>query len=146
MHAAGVHHQHEEIDSFKRGGHFLHHLPTERGIRFVHAGSINENDLAFRFRQDALDAVARRLRFGSDDGNFLSDQPIYERGFPRVWPPENRDEARTKHFSFLVFRVSHQGFTIGNSSALEWSASCTSAMCAFRASFPVSAATTPPLL
>src|SRR5215467_4250588 len=37
-------------------------------------------------------------------------------------------------------------FTIGSSNELGCSASCTSVICAVRASLPVSAATTPPLL
>ena len=39
------------------------------------------------------DAVARGLRFGTDDGELLTDERIQQRRFARVRPAENANES-----------------------------------------------------
>ena len=56
-------------------------------------GRIDKNDLRVVAIQDSLDTIARGLRLGRDDGDFLTDQRVYESGFARVWAANNRDEA-----------------------------------------------------
>jgi hypothetical protein len=68
----------------------------------VQARSIDQNDLRVRAVYDALDAIARRLRPRGYDGHFFSDQPVYERGFPRVGPAHDGDKTR---FEFLSHEV-----------------------------------------
>ena len=61
----------------------------------MEAGRVDEHDLAFRARDDALDAIARGLRLCGDDGDFLADEAIEERGFSRVGATDDGDEAGT---------------------------------------------------
>ena len=85
----------------------------------MHAGRIDKNDLSFRAGYNSLNAIAGGLRFGSDDGDFLADQAIDQRGFSGVRASNNGNESRTKRL-FLpdTLFFSHQGFTIGNSRRL----------------------------
>ena len=75
---------------------FLHHFAVETAIRLVHAGRINENDLAsgtLAFGLDvenALDVHARGLRLFRDDGDFLADQRIEQRAFTGVGTADDR--------------------------------------------------------
>jgi hypothetical protein len=39
-------------------------------------GRVNKNDLAALFRHDALNAISRGLRLGSDDSDFLANKLI----------------------------------------------------------------------
>ncbi len=73
---ARVHDQQKYIDALNRGSDFAHHLPSQRGIRIVQSRRIDENNLAALFRHDALNAISRGLRLGSDDGDLLTNQPI----------------------------------------------------------------------
>ena len=72
----GVEHQQKDVDTFEGGGDFAHHLAIQCGVAFVQAGRIDENDLAFGARDDALDAIAGGLRLGSDNGNFLANETV----------------------------------------------------------------------
>ena len=147
MHPAGIDHQQQHVDPLQRSGHLLHHLPSQRRIGFMQTRRIDENDLPLRFGRNPLDAIASGLRFGSNDCDLLPDQSIHKRGLPRIWPPHDGHKAGSKILpSRAAFLCSHQGFTIGSSSALGCSESCISATCAVLASLPVSAATVPPLL
>jgi hypothetical protein len=71
----------------------VHHLAAERGVGFVQSRRVDKDDLAFRRRDDALNAIARRLRFVGDDRNFLPDDAIYKRRLTRVRPADDRDES-----------------------------------------------------
>src|SRR6185369_15482480 len=89
----GVDHEEKEVDAFESGGDFVHHLATESGVGVVKAGRVDENDLTFGSGNDALDAVAGGLRLGGDDGDFLADEAVEERGFAGVRAADDSDEA-----------------------------------------------------
>ncbi len=118
--AAGVHDEQKDIDALNRRGHFTHHLPAERGIRVVQSRRIDENDLAALFRHDALNAISRGLRFGGDDGDLLTNKPVEQRGFARIWPADDSDEpgARIALIRFGFCRLRRHGLTTGSSSSL----------------------------
>jgi hypothetical protein len=59
----------------------------------VDSRRINENDLPFRPRDYALNAIAGRLRLGRDDSDFLPDKFVEQRGFSGVRPANDSDEA-----------------------------------------------------
>src|SRR5260370_41059533 len=113
----------------------------------MHARCVEKTDLCLGLGNTSRKAIAGGLRFVSTDRGFLPDQPIHKRGLPSIRPPHNGHKPGSKILFFrAVFLFSHQGFTIGRSSALGCSASCSNVIFAVLASFPVSAATTPPLL
>ncbi len=91
-------HQHE-IAAFERFPHFDHHLASQRAVGFVHAGSVDEHNLptvfAFALRNvdDALYAVARSLRLGRNDRQFLADKSVQQSGLAGVRPAKNADES-----------------------------------------------------
>ncbi len=91
----GVGDEKKQVNPFEGGGDFAHHLPIEHGFGVVNARSVDEDDLAFGAGDDALDAIAGGLRLGSDDGNFLADVMIQQRGFAGVWTADDGDEAGT---------------------------------------------------
>ena len=91
--AAGIHDEQKDVDTFDCGSNFVHHLAAERGIGRVQARSIDEHDLAALLRHDALNAIARGLRFRCNDGDLLSDQVIQQRGFSRVGAADNGHKA-----------------------------------------------------
>src|ERR1700745_2187047 len=55
---------------------------------------INQHHLRILVADDPLNAISRGLRFRSYNRNFLPYQPIYQRRFPRIRPPYNRNEYR----------------------------------------------------
>ncbi len=73
---AGIHHQEQHINAFEGSRDFAHHLAAEGGLRGMQAGRINKDDLPLRPRDNALNAVARCLRLGGDDGHLLPNQTI----------------------------------------------------------------------
>jgi hypothetical protein len=62
----------------------------------VDARRIDQNDLRVFAIEDALNAIAGGLRFRRDDGDFLADESIDERGFARVGAADDCDETRLK--------------------------------------------------
>src|SRR3990172_4319399 len=62
-------------------------------MRPMDSGSIEKNNLRVRCRSDSGDAIACGLGFGSDDGDFLSQELIKERRFPNVGPAYNGDHS-----------------------------------------------------
>ena len=94
----GVDHEEKEIDAFYGGGDFVHHLAAEGGVCVVETGRVDEDDLTFGACDDALDAVAGGLRLRGDDGDFLADEAIEERGFAGIGAADDGDEAGTVRF------------------------------------------------
>src|SRR5580692_530240 len=92
--AAGIDHQQKHVDAFQSSGHFMHHLPPQGRVRRVQPWSIDKNNLALGPRYKALNAVARRLRLGSDNRDLLANQAVEERRLPRVGTSHNRHESR----------------------------------------------------
>ena len=89
-----------EIAAFQRFAHLDHHLAAQRTVGLVHSRSIDQHDLRRRRLpfalgnvNDALNAVARGLRLGRDDGQLLAHQRIEQRGLARVGAAENADET-----------------------------------------------------
>ena len=97
--ARSIHDQQDKIAAFQRLAHFDHHLAAERTVRLVYARSIDQNDLrgvaAFALGQidDALNSIARGLRFGRDDGEFFAHESIEQRGLAGVRAAENADKT-----------------------------------------------------
>ena len=60
------------------------HVLAQFVQRAVDAGRVEEEDLRVGLGDDAEDLVARGLRLGRDDGEFLPQQPVEQRGFARV--------------------------------------------------------------
>jgi hypothetical protein len=84
-----VAHQADEIDAEQR---FLDRRIMRR-FQFVTRvgctpGVSTKNDLAFRFRDDALNSEASRLRFIGDGGDLLPDESIEQSRFTRIRPPD----------------------------------------------------------
>lgn len=92
-HGGGIGDEQEDVDAFEGRRDFAHHLLVQDGGGFVQAGRVDENDLPFRTIDDALNAVAGSLRLGSDDGDFLADETIEQRGFTGVGAADDSDEA-----------------------------------------------------
>ena len=81
--------------------------------------------LPLRLGDDSLNAIPGGLRLRRDDGNFLPNQAIHKRGFPRIGAPDDSHKSGPKAVLFPgVFLCWHHGFTMGNSSVLGCSASC----------------------
>src|SRR5215831_1608986 len=68
----------------------------------MHSGRVNQNDLSFQVSlrfcnmKDSQNAVARGLRFGAYDGQFLTHQRVQQGGFSGIRTTENADESRMK--------------------------------------------------
>ena len=83
----------KNVDAFEGVLQFVHHLAAEGVFRLVDAGRVDENDLRVVAIQDALNAIARGLRLGRNDGDFAADERIDERGFAGVGAADNGDES-----------------------------------------------------
>ncbi len=113
MHLAGIGHQQQHVDSFQRRGHFLHHLPAQRGIRLVQTRRVNEDDLPLRLGHNSLNPVAGGLRLGGDDRDFLPYQTIHEGRLPRVRPSDDGHKPGAKRSLLLVaFFFGHHPLTL----------------------------------
>ena len=64
--------------------------PPELAHGLVQAGSVEEDELAARIRDDPAHRVARSLLNRRDDRHLLADEPVHERRFAGVRPPDNR--------------------------------------------------------
>src|SRR5688500_20184668 len=60
----------------------------------MHARCVDEHNLAFRFRDDSLDAKASGLWFIRDGSDLLPNQSIQQSRFASIWPPNKSDIAR----------------------------------------------------
>jgi hypothetical protein len=83
----------EDVYAFEGMLEFVHHHAAEDVFRLMDAGRVYQDDLSVFAIQDALDAVAGGLGFGGDDGDFLADEGIDERGFARVGAAYDCDET-----------------------------------------------------
>src|SRR5258706_791844 len=96
-----VHNEEDNVAAFESLPHFDHHLAAERAVGLVYARSIDQYDLrpalvstlAFGQVDDALDPIARGLRFGRDDREFFAHERIEQRGLAGVGTTE--DAAKT---------------------------------------------------
>ncbi len=83
---------------------FLHHALVELGLRLMHTGCIDENDLRhgtsgvslgllteWKF-EDALNTGARGLRLVRDDRELLTEKRVEQRRLARIGAADNRDE------------------------------------------------------
>lgn len=68
-----------------------HHSAVEQIAGLMNAGRIDENDLAFRQRDNALYLMPRGLRFVRDGGDLFADQPIQKGRFAGIRPADKRD-------------------------------------------------------
>ncbi len=97
--ARRIHDQQDKIAAFQSLAHLDHHLAAQRAVRLVNARSIDQDDLrgvpAFALGKvdDALNAVARGLRLGRDDGELFAHKRIEQRGLASVRTAENADET-----------------------------------------------------
>src|SRR5262249_14251648 len=95
IHRARVRHEQQNIDPFNGSCDFAHHLFVQRGFAFMQSWRIDEDDLPLFIRHDSLDAVASRLRFRRDDGDFLADEAIEQGGFSGIRASDYGDETST---------------------------------------------------
>ena len=67
------------IDFLERPLGSLHHVLAELMLRLVDARRVEEDNLRLGPRQNAEDAVARRLRLVTHDGDLLPNQAVDQR-------------------------------------------------------------------
>src|ERR1700730_5986781 len=79
-----VHDERENIDALEGLLEFVHHLAAEHVLGPVNARRVDEDDWRVVAIENALDAVAGRLRLGRDDRDLAPDNRVYERRFARV--------------------------------------------------------------
>lgn len=92
----GVKDEEKDVDAFEGRGDFVHHLAPERGVSLVNSRRIDEDNLAAFLGNDALHTVACGLRPMRDDGDFLANETVEQRGFPRVGAADDGDKARAR--------------------------------------------------
>ena len=98
----GVHDQRERVDAFEGVLQLVHHLAAENVLGFVDAGRIDQDDLRVFAIQDSLNAVARGLRLGRNDGDFAADELVDQRRFARVGAAYYGDESGFKGHGGIV--------------------------------------------
>ena len=127
------------VHLFQRALRRLHHVLAELVARLVDARRVEEHDLRIRLRENAEDAVARRLRLVAHDGDFLPDERVDERGFPHIRPPDDRHKTR---FMFTFCHIHHSlgipNFSITNRCSFSISSRSASSMWSYpsRCSMP----------
>jgi hypothetical protein len=84
--------QGENVDAIERGVDLSHHLPAQGGVGAVQAWGVDQHDLCVGTIYDSLNPVACGLRTRRYDRDFLSDEPVHERGFPGIRPAHYRDK------------------------------------------------------
>ena len=94
---------------------------------FEESRRVDEHDLGVAEGQDAGDAVARGLGARAGDGEFLSDEPVEERGLADVRLADDGDE--TGSVTLLVRgqmreSVSHNSVLYRGSQSMIWHATC----------------------
>ncbi len=97
LHAtAGVHQHQNHIPRLERLMNFLQHPTVEVRGRLVNARRVHKDNLrrgmdllARGHLQHADDAVARRLRFGRDNGDLFARKGVHQRAFAGIGPAEN---------------------------------------------------------
>src|SRR5258708_3449946 len=97
-----VHNDEHKVSPFERLVDLLHHSAIQAAIWPVDARSVNEDDLSCRpsalgFDIDhALNAVARGLWLGRDDGYLFADQRIEQRALARVRAADDGNKTGTE--------------------------------------------------
>src|SRR5439155_26984348 len=77
--------------------HTLGHTLGEGVPWALHAGQIDEHDLAVAPAANAADRATRGLRAIRDDRDLIAHDEVDERGLADVRPPGERDEAAAGH-------------------------------------------------
>src|SRR5258706_4190311 len=111
--AGCVHDQEDNVASFQSFTHLDHHLATKGTIRLAYARSIDQYDLrpalvsalAFGQVDDALDPIARGLRFGRDDREFFAHERIEQRGLAGVGTTEDADKTGAERHRLRVLGI-----------------------------------------
>ena len=89
----GVQHQHDDIGLTKALPYGLNHGFAETAAHLRQARRIHEDGLRVIVGQNADDLIARGLRFGGHDGDFLPEQSVQQCGLARVGRPHEGDPA-----------------------------------------------------
>ena len=98
----GINDQKNQIAAFESLVYLGHHLAAERTVGPVHSGGINEDYLPVRISfplrnfENSQNAIARGLRLGADDGQFLPNQRVQQCRFASVRAAENANESGMK--------------------------------------------------
>src|SRR6267143_3346162 len=96
--------QSENVNAIERGVDLSHHLAAEGGVGAVQAWRVDQHDSCIGAIYDSLNPVACGLRTRRYDLDFLSDEPVHERGFPGIRPTYYRhkpeDELRLNNQCF----------------------------------------------
>ena len=74
--------------------HDIVHIVAEARARLMEARRVDEHELRVLVRDDAADAVARRLRLMGNNGDLFANEVVDERRFTDVRPPHDRDHGR----------------------------------------------------
>jgi len=93
----GVGHVEQHVGVRQGAAHEIHHRLLQLVTGFQDARRIGEDDLEIVAVDDAQNAVARGLRLGGDDGEFLAHQCVHQRRLPDVGISDDIDKARFVH-------------------------------------------------
>src|SRR5439155_13719266 len=98
--------QTNQIDAQQRIVHRGHHAAIQFITGLMHARRVNQNDLAFRSRDDAENFEASRLRLVRNGRNLFADQSIEQRRLARIRPADEGDVAGAE----ILIVTTHQGW------------------------------------
>jgi hypothetical protein len=84
--------QHDDVDLTERIERRIDHPAIHPVHRLVNPRRVDEHELRLRQVLDADDPMSGGLRLVGDDGEFLPDEVVEQRGLTRVGPPDQRDE------------------------------------------------------
>ncbi len=99
-----IHDYQHQVATLERLAHLDHHLAAEGTVGPVNSWRIDQDNLAAIFAlafalgnvNYALNAVARGLRLGRDDGQLLAHERIEQSGLARVGAAEDTNETGAK--------------------------------------------------
>src|SRR5436305_9666273 len=117
-----IHYPENEVAALHSIADISHHFPSQRTVRGMHSWGVNEDNLSCRSSlffgnmHDPKNAIARGLRFGTDNRQLLADEFVQQSGFAGVGTAEDANESGAKghvaglyqlHLSGLGHRDSH---------------------------------------
>src|SRR6185437_2250503 len=95
---AGVDEVGDDIRVFERAECSLAHGALQGVLRIQESRRVEEDDLEIVAGEDAEDAVAGGLRFGTNDAEFLADEPVEKGGFAGVRLAAEGEDAGVGHW------------------------------------------------
>ncbi len=89
----GVDNQHRQVPLRERLANESHHLFVKAGKRPVDSGRVHEHDLRAGPVHDAQNSIAGGLRYGGNDRDLGSNQPIHQGALAGVRPSHDGHES-----------------------------------------------------